>query len=162
MLKYLSILIMLVWGNLASQAQTVRVVKFSELKKTLSSQADTLYVVNFWATWCKPCVMELPYFEKAHQEFKQQKVKILLVSLDFESDLNTKLKPFVKRKNLQSSVWLLNETDYNSFIDQVDTAWQGALPATVIFNNARKQHQFIDKELKENQLKEIIMQHLAL
>jgi thiol-disulfide isomerase/thioredoxin len=144
----------------AQNNQKIKVLRFSELQKTLQSNADTLYVVNFWATWCKPCVMELPSFEKAYQEFKDKNVKILLVSLDFESDLQTKLVPFVQRKKLQPEVWLLNETDYNSFIDKVDTSWQGAIPATLIFNNARKKRHFVEKELKHDELNTLINKYL--
>ncbi|MDX5346128.1 MAG: TlpA family protein disulfide reductase [Hymenobacteraceae bacterium] len=137
-------------------AQEVKPIKLPELQKILQAQHDTLYVVNFWATWCKPCVQELPHFELINTKYQQQPVKVLLVSLDFVQDLDKRVKPFVQKRNLKSKVLLLDETDYNSWINKVEPSWSGAIPATLIFNNARKQRTFIERELSQQELEELI------
>jgi thiol-disulfide isomerase/thioredoxin len=130
-------------------AQSVKVVKLKELKALYNKQNDTTYIVNFWATWCKPCVKELPIFDSLSQKIKNEKWKyeILLVSMDFKEDLNTKLKPFLKKNKLSPKIILLDETDANQFIPSIDEKWTGAIPATLIVRNNRTL-KFIEKAIK--------------
>lgn len=134
------------------RAQQVSVIKFGELQKRLSRQNDTTYVVNFWATWCAPCVKELPLFEQLNTTHASKKVKVLLVSMDYASQLDKKVKPFVLKRGLKSEVVLLNETDPNTYMEQVDPKWSGALPFTVIWNGKQRkratfEHEFTPAEL---------------
>jgi thiol-disulfide isomerase/thioredoxin len=133
-------------------AQHVAVIKFPELQKRLARPTDTTYVVNFWATWCAPCVKELPNFEQLRTANAGQKVKVLLVSLDYASQLDKKVKPFVKQRGLKSEVLLLNEPDPNDWIDKVDAKWSGALPFTLIFNNKARQRASFERELTATEL----------
>lgn len=119
------------------QAQNVAVFdNYSSLKKEILSDKNTIYVVNFWATWCGPCVKELPHFEQLNSENKN--IKVVLVSLDFKNTLESKLKPFLKKKNIKSEVVLLTDTDYNSWLPQVDKEWSGSIPATLIIKNGQQ------------------------
>ena len=133
-------------------AQQVQVIKFPELQKRLARPTDTTYVINFWATWCAPCVKELPGFEQARAANTRKKVKVLLVNLDYASQLDKKVQPFVKQRGLKSEVVLLNETDPNDWIDKVDAKWSGALPFTLILNNKTKQRATFEQELSPAQL----------
>lgn len=139
-------------------AQDVKVIKLNALEELLKPHNDTTYVINFWATWCKPCVNELPVFNEAHTYFKNQKVKVILVSLDFKKDLQKRLKPFLKKNPMLPNVFLLDEIDYNAWIDKVDSTWGGAIPATIIFNNNNKL--FLEKELTFNELKTHIIKSI--
>lgn len=140
-------------------AQEVKVIKYEGLEKLRQAPGDTLYIVNFWATWCGPCVKELPYFEAANQQYKDQPVKVILVSMDAVQDLDKKVTNFVKKRNLQSRLYLLDEVDGNSWIDKLEPKWTGAIPATIMFNNKRKQYVFFEGEMKEAQLQQLIQQH---
>lgn len=111
---------------------------FKAFEPFLKMQNDTTYVVNFWATWCAPCVAELPHFEKITSDYKDQKVKVILVSLDFKKQVESNLLPFIKRKNIQSQVVHLSDPDANAWISKVDSSWSGAIPATVIYNKNRR------------------------
>lgn len=133
-------------------AQNVAVIRFPELQKRLTRPTDTTYVVNFWATWCGPCVKELPNFEQLRGANATKKVKVLLVSLDYASQLDKKVKPFVKQRDLKSEVVLLNESDPNEWIDKVDAQWSGALPFTLIFNNKTRQRTTFERELSAAEL----------
>jgi thiol-disulfide isomerase/thioredoxin len=135
-----------------SFAQQVAVIRFPELQQRLARPTDTTYVVNFWATWCAPCVKELPNFEQLRAANAGQKVKVLLVSMDYASQLDKKVRPFVKQRGLKSEVVLLNESDPNTFIDKVDAKWSGALPFTLIVNNKTKQRLTFEKELSPAEL----------
>jgi thiol-disulfide isomerase/thioredoxin len=147
-LIFSSILVFGLCSSLWSQPNVpkVNVVKFDWYEKLMRSNNDTTYVVNFWATWCMPCVAELPYFEQLQQRYISQKVKLYLVSLDFIKQKDQKLIPFLKKQKIKSEVILLDEPDYNAWIDKVNPAWSGALPATMIFNTKRKQKTFFENE----------------
>ncbi len=119
--------------------------KFSALEPLFHQKTDTTYVINFWATWCKPCVEELPYFEELHKKYKDQKVRVILVSLDFPRQIESKVVPFVKKHKLQSEVVVLAEANGNNYIDKVDPDWSGAIPITVIYN--AKERKFIGEQL---------------
>lgn len=111
---------------------------FDELAYIFEQQNDTTYLINFWATWCKPCVEELPYFEQLTKKYQDKKVKVILVSLDFKKQLETKLLPFIKKHQLQSEVLVLLDTNENEWLDKVDPSWSGAIPATLIYRNDKR------------------------
>ena len=113
--------------------------EFDQLAPIFHQQSDTTYVINFWATWCKPCVEELPYFERLHAALKGEKVRIVLISLDFPRQLETKLVPFVREHKLQSDVIVLTDAQFDTWIDKVSSQWGGAIPVTVVYN-AQKRH----------------------
>jgi thiol-disulfide isomerase/thioredoxin len=125
----------------------VHEVKWAALDTLLNRSTDTTYILNFWATWCRPCVAELPHFEQIQQDYARHKVRVLLVSMDFAKDIEDRVIPFVDKMKLKSTVWLLNEPDANSWIEQVDKSWSGALPATLIINSTRPKRVFFEKAL---------------
>lgn len=131
---------------------TVKGYKWEGLSHYLNQKNDTTYVVNFWATWCQPCVEELPHFEEINKKYKENKVKVVLVSMDFKKDIEKKLLPFINNKQLKSEVILMREPDLNSWLPKVDTTWSGALPATVIYNKDKRkfyEKQFTYAELEK-------------
>jgi len=137
---------------LPSSAQQVSVIKLLELQRRLSQPSDTTYVVNFWATWCAPCIKELPHFEQLTKAYAGQKVKVLLVSTDYVSQLDKKVKPFVAKRGLKSEVVLLNETDPNAWVGKIDQQWSGSLPFTLLLNNKRQKRASFEKEFTQPEL----------
>ncbi len=131
-------------------AQSVKSVKFDELNQLIrSDQGAPVKVINFWATWCKPCIEELPYFEKLQETYKGKEVEVLLVSLDFTAD---KAAAYKTKKNIQSKVVFLDETDHNQWIDKISPQWSGAIPATLIVNTQTGQEEFFEKKFEEKEL----------
>ena len=114
----------------------IPVYDFNTLEPLLYTTSNKTYIINFWAMWCAPCVKELPYLEQ--YAIKHPNTEILLISLDFKEDIETKLKPFLKKKNITSKVILLDDPDANSWIDKIDPNWSGAIPFTIIFNNENR------------------------
>jgi thiol-disulfide isomerase/thioredoxin len=140
---------------LAAQGQQAEVIKLGQLQELIQSKSDHIKVINFWATWCAPCIKELPLFEKLGQD--RSDVEVTLVSMDLDLDPNPdKVHKFVARKKLQSKVLILDEKDPNSYIDQIDKNWSGALPATIIINGKTGQRKFVGKELHEGELEKLI------
>lgn len=140
--------------GIAAQAQP-KIVKLPELQKVMSDPSDQVKVINFWATWCAPCIKELPLFEKMNQERKD--VAVTLVSMDLDLDPNPeKVNKFVTRKKLASSVLILDETDPNTYIDKIASEWSGALPATIVINTKNGKRRFVERELHEGELEKLI------
>lgn len=136
-------------------AQKAEVVKLDKLQQIMEAKSDKIRVINFWATWCAPCIKELPLFEKLHAE--RPDVKVTLVSMDLDLDPNPeKVYKFIDRKKLQSEVLLLNEQNANSWIGKIDKNWSGALPATIVINQKTGQRKFIERELHEGDLEKLI------
>lgn len=133
-------------------AQDIPFIKTAQLQQWLSADSDTVYVLNFWATWCGPCVAELPEFEKLNEKYAAQKVKVVLVSTDFKRNVETKLKPFVKRKNLRSQVVFMDESNPNVWVDLVSPEWSGAIPATLMVSTRKGKRLFFEKQLRFEEL----------
>lgn len=146
-------------GLASLQAQKIEKIGIPELEKILASPADELHVVNFWATWCPPCVTELPHFEKLSKEYKGKGVRFILISLDFPSQIETKLIPFLEKNKITAEVKVMTNLDYNSWIDKVDSGWQGNIPVTLFFNNAKKTRYFHPSEVTEKELRDLITKH---
>jgi thiol-disulfide isomerase/thioredoxin len=136
-------------------AQDINVLTFKQFQKKLKKEKAEIIILNFWATWCKPCVEELPDFERIYAEYKDKNVKVMLVSLDFASDLETNVKPFWKSKGFEMQTYLLNESDPNKWINQIEPKWSGAMPATFVYYK-RKQIGFVEGKITEKWLKEKI------
>lgn len=118
-----------------SAQQEIKVFEtFDEFEELLNKNDGQTYVINFWATWCQPCVAEIPYFEELNNTMADQGVKVIMVSLDYKKVLDKKVIPFVRQKQLKSEVVLLNDGKYNDWIDKVSPEWSGAIPATLIYN----------------------------
>jgi thiol-disulfide isomerase/thioredoxin len=111
-------------------AQIPPKVTLSGLNARVESHPDTLFVLNYWATWCKPCVLEMPYFEQVAKENANRPMKVIFVSLDLASEYENRLAQFLKRKQLQCEVLFLDEPKIQTKIDEIDPSWTGALPAT--------------------------------
>lgn len=126
-------------------------LSYNELKPLLHKEGNKTYVVNFWATWCAPCIKELPYFEAINQK---ENVEVLLVSLDFPKHKESRLLPFIKKKQLQSKVVLLDDSYENLWINAIDSTWSGAIPATIIYNQNKRM--FYEQSFTEDELNQII------
>ena len=117
----------------ATVKEAIPIYNFEELEPLLYTKSNQIKIVNFWAMWCIPCVKELPILQEYQENHPD--VEVLLVSLDFPKDIETKLKPFLKKKGITSKVVLLDAPDANSWINKIDPNWSGAIPFTIIFND---------------------------
>jgi len=152
-----SILVILLGNPIASFGQQAQLVRFSEAERYWKNgHADTVLIVNFWATWCKPCVAELPYFEQIQQEYAHKKVKVIFMNLDYPDVLESRVNPFIINKKLKSEVWLMQESNPNDWIDSVDTGWSGAIPATLIVKPDGTYAGFYEESLDYLKLQTII------
>jgi thiol-disulfide isomerase/thioredoxin len=136
--------------SLTSYSQKVKLITVNQLEQRIKNGRDSTYVVNFWATWCAPCIKEIPNFEKLSMEYKSDKLAVLMISVDFKSKLNSTVVPFVKRKNLNNEIFLLDESNPQEYIDRIDSSWSGSIPATILIHSDKRK--FIESELTYEQL----------
>jgi len=136
----------------AAKGQNIKLLSLDQLDKRIEKGRDTVYVINFWASWCAPCLQELPHFEKLNGALKGQRAKILLVSVDFKSKLKTAVIPVVKRLKLKNEIFLLNEQSQQTYIERVSKDWSGALPATLFINRKKNTRNFFEKEFTYKEL----------
>jgi len=150
-IKSLAIIVFLFLAfSLKSYSQQVKTITIDQLQERIKTGKDSTYVVNFWATWCAPCIKELPHFEKLSAEHTAEKLAVLLISVDFKSKLTSAVVPFVKRKNLKNRVFLLDESNPQEYIDRVDPSWSGSIPATLFIKGDKRK--FLESELTYEQL----------
>lgn len=137
-------------------AQEVEVVKFADLQKKMLYTEAPLTVFNFWATWCGPCIKELPHFDKLEGENKN--IKVYLVSIDFQNELE-RVKKFVEKKSLKSDVLFLDEKDPDDYMGKVSQDWSGAIPATLFVTDLGKTY-FHEKAFTKEELEKTIEKYL--
>jgi len=136
----------------------VTIVSLRDYQNRAIKNNDTLYVVNFWATWCKPCVHEMPYFQTAAQKFKDRKVKFIFVSLNSPKEA-PQVKSFINQNNVQPDVLLLNAGTPNIWIDQIDSSWSGAIPATIMYKRGKTAF-FYEGEFTQDKLDSVIQKQI--
>ncbi len=134
---------------LGQQATSVIPVfdRFEDMAPHLEPHGDTTHIINFWATWCKPCVKELPYFQQLHEQTRDMPVKIILVSLDMKKDVAGRLPDFLKSRHIEAEVLALTDTKSHLWIPKVDAGWSGAIPATWIRQG--NQSRFVETEFED-------------
>lgn len=144
----------------ALSAQTIPFIKADQIGRWKDADTDTVYVLNFWATWCAPCVEELPSFEKLNEAYAGKKVKVVLVSTDFKRNVEPGVKPFVRKKNLKSEVVFMDEPNPNNYINAVDSTWSGAIPATLIWSKKKNISAFFEKKMTYDELETAVKKAL--
>jgi len=117
----------------------LEIYDFNGFEKFLNKKDDKVYVINFWATWCKPCIKELPYFEELNAKYANQNVEVILVSLDFPHLYDTKLKPYIVKNKIASKVIALDDVDMDNWIPKISKSWSGSIPATIIYKNEARE-----------------------
>ena len=136
--------------NHACFAQDVKRAKIEEIDSYIKSR-DHPVVVGFWATWCAPCLREIPWIEAAIEKNKSAEVELVLVSLDFDDAYPKKLTSFVKQKGYKATFFWLDETDADHFCPVIDTAWSGSIPASLFINPESGYRKFIARQITDRQ-----------
>ena len=148
-MKFLKILLVLIFliGVIESKAQNIPSWKVTKLADFIE-KSDSILVINFWATFCKPCIEEIPYFEKIVNKYQDKKVKFLMVSMDLKDEYPKGIASFAKKNKYVSQIVWLNETNADYFCPKVDKAWSGGIPATLIINSKTGYRKFFETQLE--------------
>lgn len=152
MMKKILFLFTLLAFVTAAHSQTIAKWKVEDVVKAYSANNDTVYVVNFWATFCKPCIEEIPDFIRITDKYKEQKVKLLLVSLDLPAFYPDRLASFIKKNKFNTNHAWLYETNADHFCPMIDEKWSGVIPSTLIVNNSKGYRKFVEDQLSAEEL----------
>lgn len=155
-MKYFFPLLFILFAHTAG-AQNIPAYSAEKLMQRLRNK-DTTYIVNFWATWCGPCVKELPQFDKLQRMYAGKPVKVIMASFDFKESYPDKLATYIKRKNLLPEVVWWSETNANEFIPKIDNNWSGGLPATMVVNAGSKYQRFIERPVTAEEIAAMVSQ----
>ena len=142
-------------------AQDIKKWKITDVEQYIAESKDEVLVINFWATFCKPCVAEIPFFISTVEKYKSSKVALLLVSLDLPSFYPTKIAAFAKKNNFRASIAWLDETNADYFCPRVDSAWSGSIPATLVINKKTGFRKFAEEEMSQESFEAIIKQAIS-
>ena len=154
-MKKIVCLLLLIIGTITVKGQKAEIIKLPALQEIIEADSDQVKVINFWATWCAPCIKELPLFQQLHEN--RDDVKVTLVSLDLDLDPNPeKVYKFIARKKISAEVLILDEQNPNAWIDKIEKEWSGALPATIVINTKTGKRKFIERELHDGELEDLI------
>lgn len=154
MKKFFLITIVLFPG-IVCLSQEIKKIKVTDLEKTIK-ESKTPLIVNFWATFCIPCIEEIPYFQESVKKHAKDSIKLLLVSLDLKEDYAA-IKPFAAKRKFTASIVWLNEANADYFCPKIDSAWSGAIPATLFVNNKTGYRKFYEEQVREEKLEKEIM-----
>ncbi len=132
-------------------AQEVKAIKITELAKTIK-ESKTPLIVNFWATFCVPCIQEIPYFQELTQKYKSKDVSLIFVSLDLKKAYPIEVNEMAKKLKLVFPVVWLDETNADYFCPKIDTSWTGGMPSSLFVNNATAYHKFYEEQLSKEKL----------
>ena len=137
-------------------AQKIQRIKITDLEKTIA-ESKTPLIINFWATFCKPCLEEIPYFQEEVKKHIKDSVKLILVSLDLEDYYPKKIQDFATKLKFTAPIVWLDEYNADYFCPKVDPKWSGAIPATLFINNAKGYRKFFEEQLSHEKLRKEIM-----
>jgi len=137
---------------LSANSQEIKKIKVTDLEKTIRESKGPM-IINFWATYCVPCLKEIPHFQ---EQAKAKKISLLLISLDLEEDYPKKINATAKRLKFTAPINWLNETDADYFCPKIDSSWSGALPSTLLINNSTGYRKFIEDDITKDELEKLI------
>ena len=137
---------------ISANAQTIKKWKYADLEQYIN-QSKTPLVINFWATFCKPCVEEIPYFQKLVKQYAAKKVKLILASIDFPEYFPAKIETFARNNGFTAEIVWIDEEDPGQFCPKIDTGWSGVLPATLFINKKKNYRSFHSQQISEADLK---------
>jgi thiol-disulfide isomerase/thioredoxin len=158
-LKKLFLVITVAFMMNAAQAQQIPIWKLQDMKDAISN-AEQPTIFNFWATFCKPCLEEMPYFQELSKKYEKEGVRLILVSLDMKDAYPKKIQSVASKFKIASPITFLDETNADLFCPAVDSSWSGAIPASLFINNKTGYRKFFEdqlsKETLEKEIREMI------
>ena len=117
---------------LGTASQPLIYDNFADVEALFHQTNDTTYVVNFWATWCKPCREEIPFLQQLARKEAGQKLRVVLVSLDTEDGAIDRIPAFLSEVAPDVPAIVLTDED-PAWGKTIDRVWTGNLPTTIIY-----------------------------
>ena len=141
-----------------AQSDSLLAVDSQQLLKIIRDSKSELTLLNFWATWCKPCLDEFPDIVTLSREYKSDDLSVIFVSADFENNLPA-VRQFINKQQLTYVTYYKSESD-NIFINALNPEWSGALPATFIYDATGRLLDFWVGKRTLEELKKVVGKYL--
>lgn len=109
-----------------------------EMEQVKDSHKGKVLLINFWATWCKPCVKEFPELVKLYDNYKDKGFELIFISVDVPEDVEPKVIPFLKKQNVDFVSYYNKFDKPEELINYIDKNWEGAIPSTYIYDKEGK------------------------
>ena len=115
----------------AAMPVTVEKIDSLGITQLINNQSDNYRLINVWATWCGPCVVEFPELVKINRMYRGRDFEFITISAD-KPDQHDKVLKFLQEQQAANQNYHFNSTNVYSLIDAVDSEWSGALPHTIL------------------------------
>jgi thiol-disulfide isomerase/thioredoxin len=161
MMKKILVLMVVLLVGLVGMGQSIKKMKIGEVDTYIKKSKHPV-VVSFWATWCAPCVEEIPWLQEAVENHKGDSVELILISLDYANLYPKKINEFIKEKKFRATSWWLNETNADLFCPVIDAKWDGSIPVTLLVNNKTGYRKFVNRQMTDRQVEPEIQKMLTL
>ena len=110
---------------------TLDTITDEAVAKLAKNDTENLVLVNLWATWCGPCVAELPEFVEMNRMYRKRKFTLVTISMDEPDKKDAALK-ILKDAHMSATNYLLHTKDRDKFAEALDKEWPGPLPYTIL------------------------------
>ena len=154
-MRFLIVILLFIGASNVLIGQKLKVLRFDQLEQLIEKPTDSLLIFNFFATWCKPCMQEIPDFLKLQKEVSNKPIQFYFISLDMEKDSNKIFANFIEKYQTRDFTYLL-KVPKGDWISKIDQNWQGNIPATLVINHKKKMRKFIAKSLDYQSLTKLI------
>ncbi|HVK96735.1 MAG TPA: TlpA disulfide reductase family protein [Flavisolibacter sp.] len=147
------LLAVLIMANQLVDAQTIKKWKLKDLENAIANASQPT-IFNFWATFCKPCIAEMPYFQEVAAKYKEDGVKLIFVNIDASEAYPKKIQAFATKRKIKAPIVFLDETNADLFCPAVDPSWSGSIPATLFINQNKGYRNFFEDEMTKEKFEE--------
>ena len=118
-------------AKLAAEPVAVELVDEKALRELRENKTDKVRMVNFWATWCGPCVTEFPDLVEIHRMYRHRNFELVTVAVNFP-DEKPEVLEFLKQRQASGKNLLLGSEDKDKLLGTFGEAWRGAVPLTLV------------------------------
>jgi thiol-disulfide isomerase/thioredoxin len=150
-MKRISFLLSILFAGYGAMAQDLKMVKITDVENIIA-ESSTPLIINLWATWCKPCIEEIPYFQQEVKKHTADSLRLLLVSVDTKEEYPEGIGAMAKKQKFTVPILWLDETNADYFCPKIDPHWSGAIPATLFINNKTGYRKFFEEQLSHEVL----------
>lgn len=143
------------------EPETVEPLDAGSFARVLEHHRGQVVVVNLWATWCIPCVQELPELNELQKRYADRGLQVLAVSVDSIEDLDSLVRPFFAKRAPDLVSYIHTEKDTFAFVEPLDAEWLGALPTSFFIDRQGKIQKSAEGRLKYQTFEKIVLELLA-
>ena len=135
---------------------TVSLVTLQEVQKALEKNKGKVSIVNLWATWCPPCVAEIPHLSEFYREMDPEKVAFTAISLDDPQSAEKVVPLFQQKKKVPFDILVLKEPDIDALGKLLNKQLSGSIPNTLVYNSQGKLVKFWEGGISKSDLEGVV------